>query len=118
MNERLQWVGYKGNNILYCDFRDLVEEEMIALIKTCDDIVIQSGKTDLLKINDVRSIYAMASLLPAIQKSAEKQKKYLKKTCYIGTKGIAKILDALNKMSKLKAKSFATPEEAMEWLVS
>jgi hypothetical protein len=117
MKERIKWVEYKGKEILYCDFRELSEDELIEHIKYSDEQVISSGKKDILKINDVRGLFAMVSLLPEIQKSTERQKQYLKKSAYVGTKGIKNLLDALNSLSKNKAKPFAKLEDAKEWLV-
>ncbi len=117
MKERIKWIEYKGKEILYCDFRELSENELIEHIKYSDEQVISSGKKDILKINDVRGLFAMVSLLPEIQKSIERQKQYLKKSAYVGTKGIKNLLDALNSLSKSKAKPFAKLEDAKEWLV-
>ncbi|MCF6242311.1 MAG: hypothetical protein L3J74_13305 [Bacteroidales bacterium] len=117
MNEKIKWIDYKGKEILYCDFRGLNEEELINYMKYSDELLISSGKTEILKINDVRGLFAMISILAEIQKSAERQKKYLKKSAYVGTNGVKKLLDALNRLSKSKAKPFDTLEKAMEWIV-
>ena len=117
MKEKIKWITYKGKEILYCDFRELNEDELINHMKYSDELLISSGKTEILKINDVRGLFAMISILPEIQKSAERQKKYLKKSAYVGTNGVKKLLDALNRLSKSKSKPFDTLEKAMEWIV-
>lgn len=117
MSERIKWVEYNGKEILYCDLRDLNEDELINHMKYSDELVISSGKKEILKINDVRGLFAMISILPEIQKSAERQKKFLKKSAYIGSRGVKKLLDALTRLSNFKAKPFETPEKALEWIV-
>jgi len=116
-NERIQWIKYKDKEILYCDYRDLDENGIAGLIKEIEQVVITGNKKVLLKINDIRGLFVMASILPLLQKTSENQKSYIKKNAYVGSTGMKKLVDALNNMSKLGAKSFNTVEEAMEWVV-
>ena len=116
-NDRIQWIEYKGKEILYCDYRDLDENGIAELIKQIEQTVISSGKKNILKINDIRGLFVMASILPLLQKTAIKQKPYIGKNAYVGSKGMKKLVDAVNEMTKIGAKSFDTVEEAKEWTV-
>ena len=119
LHDRVEWINYKGKEILYCDFRNLNDEDLVRLIKLVDELVTTGAKKDLLKINDVRGQFATASVLPEIKRSSKLQKPYIKKSAYVGVTGVKKILlDAVNRISNIGAKPFTDLEEAKEWLVS
>jgi len=118
LHDRVEWIEYKGKQILYCDFRNLYDEDVIRLIKIVDDVVLASGQNNLLKINDVRGQFATSAILPEIKRSSKLQKPYIKKSAYVGITGVKKILlDAINRVSSIGAKPFTDVESAKEWLI-
>lgn len=81
-------------------------------------MITNSGKKDILKINDIRGQFATPSVLPEIKRSSQLLKPYLKKSAYVGITGAKKILlEAINKISSIGAKPFAELEDAKNWLV-
>jgi hypothetical protein len=118
LHDRVEWIEYKGKQLLYCDYRNLYDDDVIRLIKIVDEVVLSSERKDLLKINDVRGQFATSAILPEIKRSSKLQKPYLKKSAYVGITGVKKILlDAINRVSNIGAKPFTDIETAKEWLV-
>ena len=118
LKDRVEWIQYKGKEVLYCDFRNLDDQDLVRLIKVVDEIVTNSGKKDLLKINDIRGQFATANILPEIKRSSQLQKPHIKKSAYVGITGVKKILlAAINQVSSIGAKPFTNIEEAKEWLI-
>ena len=118
IQEHTEWIRHKGKELLYCDFRGLSDEDLIILIRQVDDLITNSGKKDILKINDVRGLFATPSVLPEIKRSSKLLKPYLKKSAYVGITGVKKILlEAINRVSSIGAKPFAELEDAKDWLV-
>ncbi len=48
MNERIKWLDHNGHKILFVDYNNLKGEEYVNLIGEHDEIIIASGKTELL----------------------------------------------------------------------
>ena len=116
--DRVEWIEYKNKEILYCDFKGLNDDDLVKLIKHIDELVVNLGKKDLLKINDVRGQYTTATVLPEIKRSSQLQKPFIKKSAYVGITGVKKVLlKAINRLSSIGAKPFTNIDEAKDWLI-
>jgi len=98
LENRIQKINYKETEIIYVDYRDLKEDNLIKLIKLVDDVIVESNKKNILKLNDVRGQYTSASVLSEIKRSSKLQNPYIKKSAYLGIVGVKKILlSAINR---------------------
>jgi len=119
LENRIQEINYKNTEILYVDYRNLREDDLIKLMRLVDDFVVKTDKKNLLKLNDVREQYTSASVLSEIKRSSKLQNPYIKKSAYLGIVGVKKILlAAINRVSSIGAKAFTELDQAKEWLVS
>jgi len=118
LHDRVEWIQYKGKEILYCDYRNLNDEELIRLIRFIDELITSGNKKDLLKINDIRGQFATAAVLPEIKRSSKLLKPYIKKSAYVGITGVKRVLlEAINRVSNIGAKPFTELQAAKDWLV-
>jgi len=117
LKNRIQNIIYNETEILYIDFRNLREDDLIELMKLVDNFVVETGKKNLLKLNDVRGQYTSTSILSEIKRSSKLQNPYIKKSAYLGIVGVKKILlAAINRVSSIGAKAFTEFDEAQKWL--
>ncbi|MBN1251942.1 MAG: hypothetical protein JXR51_06280 [Bacteroidales bacterium] len=119
LEKRIQWLYHENSKILYVDFRNLSEDKLIELVRMVDDVVVNSGERNFLKLNDVRGQFTTAKILAEIKRSSKVQNPYIKKSAYVGIVGVKKILlDAINRVSSIGAKAFIDYDEAKLWLIS
>lgn len=116
---RMNWIDYKGKEILYDDYSGLTGEEMANLIPVITHLTFESGKKDILLIVDVTNAYANKAAVNQFGESGNISKHLLKRTAVLGITGVKKILlSVVNKVTSLDAKPFSSAEEAKEYLIS
>ncbi|MDF1549760.1 MAG: STAS/SEC14 domain-containing protein [Bacteroidales bacterium] len=115
--DRAYWLTYKGKEMLYCDYKSLSDDEIIELIKHIEHLILNSGKNQILKVNDVRGLFVSAEVLAEIKRSSKILKPYLKKSAYVGITGAKKfLLEVVNYVSSGNAKPFVERDEALDWI--
>ncbi|MFX1276983.1 MAG: hypothetical protein ACFFBP_14500 [Promethearchaeota archaeon] len=116
--KRQSWITYKGKEILYDDYRNLQGSKFPALVNAILKLTMESGKTEILGLVDVRGSYAIKETVDAFSNAGKVAGPISKKTAVLGITGVKKIfLNVVNKFSKIGAKPFDSIEDAKEWLV-
>ena len=116
---RMKWFEYKDKEILLDDYTNLYPEQFAPLVKNIANLTLESGKKDILLIVDVTNSYANKEAVNAFVEAGKISKDLLTKTAVVGITGVKKILlNIVNKFSGANAKTFATLDEAKEWLIS
>ncbi|MFX1384566.1 MAG: hypothetical protein ACFFBP_19245, partial [Promethearchaeota archaeon] len=117
--KRISWVQYKGKEIEIDDFTNLSGDEFVRLIRANAEITLKMGKKNILAIVDFTNSYANKDVMDALKETSEKTEHLLDKTAVLGITGVKKILlNFLNKVTNIGAKSFNSIEDAKEWLIS
>ncbi|UYP46681.1 hypothetical protein NEF87_002966 [Candidatus Lokiarchaeum ossiferum] len=115
----MSWINYKNKKLLFIDLRNKKEEEVIKLAGDAKDILINSGKTDNLRIINVEGAFGNKAIMNELKRIGKITKPYYTKTAIIGVTGMKSILlKAYNSVVKSNTKSFETEEKAKKWLVS
>lgn len=116
---RMNWINYKGKEILYDDYSGLTGDEMAKLIPVITHLTFESGKKDILLIVDVSNAFANKAAVNQFGESGTISKHLLTKTAVLGITGVKKILlKVVNRVTSLNAKPFSSAEEAKEYLIS
>lgn len=116
--KRMEWLTYKGKEILYDDYRNLQANEFPPLVNAIYNLTLETGKKNLLIIVDVTDSYANKEAVEAFNIAAKDSKEITSKTAVLGITGLKKIfLNVVNKFSNIGAKPFDSIEEAKEWLI-
>lgn len=116
---RMKWINYKGHEILFDDYTNVMPEQFAPLVQRITELTFQSGKKDILLIVDVRCAFANKESVNAFSESGKKSKVLIKKTAVLGITGVKKIfLNIVNKFTGLNAKPLNTMEEAKEYLIN
>jgi len=117
--KRMSWVQYKGKEIEIDDFTNLSGDELVKIVRANSELTLSNGKKNILAIIDFTNSYANKDAINAFKEASEKTEHLLDKTAVLGITGVKKILlNFLNKVTNIGAKSFNSIEEAKEWLIS
>ena len=119
---RSKWIFHKGKRILYCDFANFQVPDFEALkeeLYAVESEILRHPENSVLLITDVSGSIASMDAVDAVQKSAARSKRCVRKNAVLGITGIKKILfDPVVRFSGHRSKMFEDLEKAKEWLVS
>jgi hypothetical protein len=114
----VEWIAYKGQNILYVNYRGMKEAELLDnLERSYRTVAVLPGNILMLSnVEDVMISRAFMDRAKALSKPQGECK--LKKAAVVGTNPLkAVLLQGYNRDTGSKMKSFTTEEEAKNWLV-
>ena len=117
MSENVRWIEHKGKKILYCDYSDLTEVEVIAVIEDHEKVLLECGKSSVLILNRAPDV----KITSRIKNRGDESDHLLKSrgienvTAVVGLPTLQRIIASVIKRDIFFAKSEA---EAMEWLVN
>jgi hypothetical protein len=118
VQNRWRWDNYKGKKILINDYSNLLNEEILQLIKDNTLRYAAEQTQDILLLVDVTNCPFDKNIATDLKKIANFIQPKVKKSACIGVTGLQKvILDGVNHFSKLGIKPFPSEEQAKEWLV-
>jgi hypothetical protein len=110
-------ITYKGQEIIYTDFRDCTEEEMLQLLDQGQELVLQ-GKQQTLQLTNITRAYATRKFTVRANEVGKATKHLTRKEAIVGITGAKKVLfRAYNLLMGGVARTFETEEEAKEWLI-
>lgn len=114
-----KFITYKGKEILYIDYRNLVPETFLEAITQAHSFLMNSGKKDILELVDITGSFANDKVMEELKRTALESKPLIKKRAAVGITGVKKILlNVVNNFTKEKIIPFNTVEDALEYLAS
>jgi hypothetical protein len=121
MENRIQLINYKGQEIIYINYGGFTvhtKDEFIKTIETAAEFMISRGENQL-TLTDVRNTFGDSETVAKLKEISSKTKFYRKKAAVVGVTGVKSVLlKAINLFSKSEVVPFDTIEEAKEWLVN
>jgi hypothetical protein len=117
--ERIKWIEYKNNKILYIDYSNILStDELLTTIEKANDFIKNYQDNKILIIVDTRNSVAKEKIaVDALKNSAIIVKPHVKKAAVVGiSKSQEVILTLVNMFSNLGLKPFDTMDNAKEWL--
>jgi len=120
MTERIQFVDYKGKKILLEDFSNIKSEtELIALMKQAGEIIRAQPKYSVLVAVDMTNARYSPRVVQASKEVSAGNTIYIRASTLVGiSAGMNMLVQSINAFTGRKLKTFATREEAMEWLIA
>ena|SRR5438270_4766932 len=119
MNERLQWVEHQGQKILVVDFSRATREDIMPLLDDIQEVVSESPDGSLLTLADFTGIRVDKAMATRMKEVLALDRPHVKRSAWVGTETLPKAFyDNFKSFSRREFPTFATREEAMEWLVT
>lgn len=113
----VNWIEYKGKEILFIDYRGLGLEESLETLEQVDKIMAERNEKALILV-DTRDTYTSAEFMARLKESGKRMRPLMEKQAIVGITGLkAILLDAYNRFTGSALRPFSTLEEAKEWLV-
>ena len=118
--ERVKFIVDKTATILKADISHSADlEENIAVLGKAMKIIGSRPRRSLLILTNVTEVPYNVRAIEELKMYAKFNTPYVKASAVVGVKGITKvILDAILKMTGRAIVSFATEEDALDWLAA
>ena len=120
-NNRIRWIEYKGNKLLYVDYSNISEtDELLISIEQTKSFISNCEDFQILLLVDTRNSIAKEKIaVDALKNCAINIKPHIKKAAVVGvSKTQEVILTLVNMFSNLGLKPFDTMDSAEEWLIN
>ena len=110
-------INYKGNEILYLDYRGMNENQMIQTLNEATERTFQDNKPRLLLTN-ITGTFVLPDFLKKAKEDGKRTKHLTLKSAVVGVDGPKKVLlKFYNLFVGNEMKPFHSEEAAKEWLV-
>jgi hypothetical protein len=110
-------ITYKDKEIIYFDFQECSEDEMIQLLDQGQKIILRDNQKTL-RLANIERAYATKKFMGRANEFGKATKHLTQKAALVGIVGAKKVLfKAYNFIIGEAARAFDTEEEAKEWLV-
>lgn len=118
-NNRVSWIEYKGERILYTDYSNATPEEIISTVNESVAVLFEQEKKSVLQIVDVSNASYDLKSWQTLRQRAKETEPYTKASAVLGVEGPKKHLLTVTKMvSKRNIKAFDNIDDAKDWLIS
>jgi hypothetical protein len=122
INERFEWITYKGKRILFGDYRHLDVDAFINQIKQnqrdLNEVMQREGQRDLLILTDLTGSTISKEVLQALKERTKEAQSFTKAQAVLGITGVRKFLfTVVQSLTSANVQAFDTYEEAKDWLV-
>jgi hypothetical protein len=117
-----EWIEHKGKRILYIKYGGLKPQEMLDLILTATQMIVEAKSKsrfmEILSLSDLTGCYTGQEFMDLSKKQGMISLPLTKKAAVVGITGIKSILfRAVNSVAPNPRVPFDTVEEALDWLV-
>lgn len=118
MNDRIRFVAHAGKKILFADFSNCTSKEVLPLLDEIRRVVAKHPKGSLLTMGDFSNAQFDKSVATRIKEVLTLDRPYVKRSAWVGTETLPKVFyENIKNFSKREIPTFASREEAMDWLV-
>jgi hypothetical protein len=117
--KRVEFLVYKGKRILLIDFSKLKTAEVLPVIQEAKQLMAKQAKGSVYTLTDLTQTGYNPEVTMAMKDYALYNKPYVKASAVVGTTSLMNVIkNSVEKTSMRSLVSFATREEAQEWLAS
>ena len=119
MEERIRFITHKDQRILLVDLSNCTAEEVAAAARLVPSYTTPEQKGSLLLLGDFTGAKVDKNALTALKEATAYDQPRLKRSAWVGTEALPKVFyDNIKAFSHRQLPTFATREEALEFLVS
>lgn len=113
-----EWIEHQGKRVLYIKYGGLKPEEMLDLIRQATQMIVATNSNQTLTLTDVTGCFLNQEFVDLSKKQSQISLPLTRKAAIVGVTGLKNILlQAVNRVTANPRESFATVEEALDWLV-
>lgn len=117
MEKRIKFIVHEGKEILFLDFSHCKTDDIIRIIEEAKKVIKSRPQNSLLTLSDVTGARFNEDVGREMKEFTAHNKPYVKAAAVVGITGLKKIIfEAVMAFSKRKIHSFATVDEAKQWL--
>ena len=117
--ERIRFVKHQGKAILLIDFSHCTAHEMLLMLDQVQQQVHRHPRNSLLTLADNTGAEINKAVATRIKEVLVFDRPYVKRSAWVGNDTLPKVyFENFKSFSQRDFPSFATREEAMDWLVS
>jgi hypothetical protein len=118
MNDRLQLVTHEDKKILVIDFSRATRQELLPLLDEIQRVVAKSANGSLMTLADFTDAQIDKAVATRMKEVLALDRPHVKRSAWVGTEKLPKAFyDNFKSFSRREFPTFATREQAMEWLV-
>lgn len=119
MDERVRFLEYKGQKILLCDFSHCAADQLPGVVDTIRREIVRHAPNSVLTLADFSGAEIDKAAATKMKEALALDRPFVKRSAWVGTESLPKVFyDNFKHFSRREFPTFATREEAMEWLVS
>ena len=116
--DRVRFVTHQGKQILLADYTGCTRQTLLDILKERERIVLAQPKGSVLTLVDVTGVETSREVFDEVKKVAVRERAQVRRAAVVGIESVPKVLfDSLKTFAAREYRTFATREEAMDWLV-
>jgi hypothetical protein len=116
---RIQFISYKGKQILMVNLANLSAAEVEKTVRAVPEIVAARPRDSVLILSDFTGASFDQEAVRAMKESAVFDKPYVKKSAWIGVESFPEVFrQNLKSFSQREFPTFKSRQEALEWLAT
>ena len=118
MDDRIRFITHKGKQILLVDVSNCSAAELLDVSRTVPLHVMPQPRNSVLLLADFTGTEFDRESITSLKRSAVFDRPHLKKSAWVGTENLPRVFyENIKNFSQRELPTFATREEAMDWLV-
>ena len=118
MEDRIRFVAHKGQQILLIDFSHCEPKQLLRIVDEVQAEVSDHPRDSVLTLADFTGAQIDKAVATRIKEALTMDRPYVKRSAWVGTESLPKVFyENFRTFSRRDFPTFATREEAMDWLV-
>jgi hypothetical protein len=116
---RIQFLGFKGKQMLLVDFSSLSAAEVEETVRAVPEVVTMRARASVLLLADFSGAAFDEEALRAMKEAAVFNKPFIRKTAWVGADSLPEVFrENLKSFSGRDFPIFKSRQEALEWLAA
>ncbi|MGH9492157.1 MAG: hypothetical protein ACRD2K_01525 [Terriglobales bacterium] len=116
--DRVRFITHQGKQILLIDYSGCTRQALLDILKESERIVLAQPPGSVLTLADVTGVEVSKDVVDEAKKVAVRERDRVKRAAIVGIESVPKVLfDAVQTFAAREYHTFATREEALDWLV-
>jgi|SRR5271166_3806164 len=119
MDDRVRFIEHQGKQILLIDFTRCDPKQILSIVDLVQQEIAEQPRDSVLTLADFTGAQIDKDAAERIKKALAMDRPYVKRSAWVGTESLPKVFyENFKNFSQRDFPTFATREEAMDWLVS
>src|SRR5579863_9933474 len=119
MEERIRYITHRGQRVLLADITNCTTTEMMSLGRLVPTFLANEPPGSVLLLADFTGSKFDKPALETLKQATVYDRPHLKRSAWVGMEGMPKVFyENLKSFSQRDLPTFATREEALDWLVA